>query len=669
MRTMGITILSSGMVPLPDFPGRPRSTTIHGGIEMISDVNLTNPGLVKNPIFSKEPTAEAAAGGTTKVDADTIALGSGAGPDENIVIQSPYTVETSPAADETPSLSHMDPAAQVEEKKSRLSILEAVAGLSLVAGALMQPSNSSAFFKTMYQPQVVHTLNQAGTAVQQQGTVSASTTATTATVAGEAEKASGQVHIISHLEATEQIIEPFGTNDLTDLGNIAKTNGPDVTADVWIDRECHPYEKIAFGAGHTGVVLAPFLLAKRMANKKEEEDGGRIIPLAITLAGAGASYMMVNLTNYMHDGLGKIVSGIADLNHDEGVWSGTRTFHMEGDERQMISSESEVKKDQEAVSDFIAENIKKYPEGTVVVHFMGHGLMYRHVAGMSGTDFTRVLAQATEKAGRPIDVLVLESCLVGNMETMNALKPYARYVVASEETINAGATTAVFQKALQSSSARELTPRELATEMVRAAQGQKGIETYALIDTSQLPRLNGTLNQVASTLTAEIRDSRGGPIQQALKETPLYPKVDSGSAAMLQVGDIRSLMENLKKQYGNGGPAASSPGAGEICRQASEVIASLDSTVIKFVNTDSYKDSGGISVQLPGMTIEKARTAEMLGAKGLTPYKDAQAPAEWRTFVETMDAATAGQTKSISAGELARYFIISDGGITRMGAQ
>jgi len=126
-------------------------------------------------------------------------------------------------------------------------------------------------------------------------------------------------------------------------------------------------------------------------------------------------------------------------------------------------------------------------------------------------------------------------------------------------------------------------------------------------------------------------------------------------------------MENLKKQYGEGGPAASSPRAGEICRHASEVTASLDTTLIQFVNTEKYKDSGGLSVQLPGMTIEKQRTAEMLGARGLTPYKDAQAPAQWRSFVETMDKATAGQTKSISARELARFFKIGDGDITRMG--
>lgn len=449
-----------------------------------------------------------------------------------------------------------------------------------------------------------------------------------------AEQASKDIHVISHMDATESIIEPFATSGLGQMQQATKNGAGHVTADIAIDREAHPWQKIGTGAAYSAAVVAPFLIGRHFAKKNGDKA---LLAIGLTLAGAYGSYQMVGLTNYMHDGLGAIISGVADLKSPEGVWSGGRQIHMADGKREAEVTTGSMQGDPDAISRYLADNMKKYPSGTTVVHMMGHGLMYRHVSGLPGDQFEKVLADATREAGRPVDVLVVESCLAGNLEMLNANYPSVRYAIVSEESILAGATGRMMESTFKDTAGAELTPRELAQSMLDHARGDKGIETLAVIDMAKVPQLNQAVDRLGADLTSEVLAGRTAPLATAVKDTPVYPLSEAGGTAkMLAVGDLKIFAENLLTTYGEGGAGASSPGAAQIREHAQAVLEQMKSTVIGLNTTATYAKAGGLSIQLPGMKMEKLENSTVLGAKGMTRYKDAHAPENWRQFVEQM---------------------------------
>lgn len=518
-------------------------------------------------------------------------------------------------------------AADVSEESEKTTVLERVGTTAiLVAGAVSGLAGA-------VMPAVTALAGPTTSISAPVATPSQATAATASDGAGSGQ-ASTEVHVISHMDATESIIEPFATDGLGQMQQATKNGAGHVTADIAIDREAHPWQKIGTGAALTGVVAAPFFIGRHFAKKHGDKA---LLAIGITLAGAYGSVQAAGMLNYMHDGLGSIISGVADLKHSEGVWSGGRQIHMADGNRESEATTSSMQGDPEAITRYLADNMKKYPSGTTVVHMMGHGLMYRHVSGLPGTQFENVLANATKEAGRPVDVLVLESCLVGNFETLNANYPSARYAVVSEESIAAGATGRMFESTFKATAGQELTPRQLAQSLLDHARGDKGIETLAVIDMAQMPQLSQAVDHLGASLTAEVNAGRMDVLATAVKETPVYPQAEAGATAkMLAVGDLKIFAEKLLAAYGEGGAGAASPNAEAIRTQAQEVLDRLHSTVVGFNATASYAQAGGISIQLPGMKMEKLEGSTVLGAKGLTSFKDAREPQGWRDFVNTM---------------------------------
>lgn len=471
-------------------------------------------------------------------------------------------------------------------------------------------------------------------------------TAPDSSISQTAEQGSRDVHIISNVDATEGVIEPFATDDLRQLQGATAKDGLHVTVDVAIEREAHPTRKLLVGGAVVAATVAPLGIAIHYARKSK----GTAAAIAIGLAGLAGEYAVGQGLNEMHDGVGNIVSALADKNSPEGVWSGRREIHMADGKRESGAESPDARVDPREISDFIASRMKQYPSsGTTVVHLVGHGLMYRHISGINGDAFPWMIADAASKTGRPIDVLVLESCLSSNLETLNSIYPHVRYAVVSEESIAAGVVGPTFENTATKIAGQSLTPRDLSTAMLSTARGNRGAPTLAVIDMQQIPQLVSSVDQLGADLAAEVKDGRTDAIQRALDGTEVYPQEQLATAQKLAVGDLKQFAQKLQAQYKD----ASSPRAAAVRDDAGKVLEALQKATVGLNLSSAYATSGGVSIQLPGMQVQDLENkADVLGARGFSSYAKAASPEHWRAFVDGMSGVEASKTAAGSSSHM-----------------
>lgn len=479
------------------------------------------------------------------------------------------------------------------------------------------------------------------------------------------EVASEDIHLISHLDATEPIIEPMATLTIQQIEELKGVGGSHVTGDLSIDRQVmDPRLKIAQGLVNTAILLAPTVAGVALA-----VTGGSFLlgAAAIYLGFKGTKFLAQ--AGFLQKGLGPIYSAIKEKKMAEPMWSGRRTYQIEADRGPAIDSKVVTQGDLPAVrdpkyiSDFLTDHVKAYPSGTTVVHMMGHGLGYRYAAGLPFPAFQQVLGDTAANSGRRPDLLLMESCLVGNFETLAATHDFARYALLSEETVSAGVVGEMLKSTVADNLGRAMTPRELGQEMVRHSgrddqnvMGMPGAETLALMDMSQVPQLTAAVDKFGSLLAAEAGDGREGALKVAVRGTPCYPahSLYKSMREKLAIGDLQGFALRVIKIYGGGemeqtstfGPikitkhlrfpeAASSPRAREVQEAAEAVLEAMGKVVVEHQTSDAYQGSGGISIQLPGKKLEAMD--EKLQQQGMGTFKNSAAPQGWKDFVGAMN--------------------------------
>lgn len=478
------------------------------------------------------------------------------------------------------------------------------------------------------------------------------------------EVASPELHLISHIDATEPVIEPFATLDIQQLEEMKKFGGANVTADVAIERKTEaPGWKIAKGALTTAVLLAPMAAGIYVA----ATAGSFLLGAAAVYLGWKGTKKLA-MKGFLQKGLGRIMSGIKQRKMEEPRWDARRTYKIEADKSGAIDSKMTSTADLPKVrnvadiTDFLATHMKAYPSGTTVVHMIGHGLGYRYSAGLPFQAYEKVLADATNQAGKRADVLLLESCLQGNFEALAATQDYARYTVVSEETISAGVVGDMLRDTVKDNAGKSLTPRQFGEAFVQHGETNNplkpGAETLVLVDNTKLPALTGAVDKLGTVLAAEVGDGREEPIKGAILGTEQYPKhpLFKDMRNVLAMGDLQDFAERLKTIYDGGlvempsksygiisvrqearfGVAQVSPRAREIQAAADEVLKALGDAVVERHVSPRYQKAGGISIQLPGK-FEKMEDKPHYKQAGLGTFDNSASPAGWKKFVEAMN--------------------------------
>ena len=159
----------------------------------------------------------------------------------------------------------------------------------------------------------------------------------------------------------------------------------------------------------------------------------------------------------------------------------------------------------------IIQTAEAYPSKHLMVVLGGHGgafqgLMPNSQTGerMSLEGLKTALQAAKEALGRPIDMLVMDSCLMGSVETAHAVKDSVRYLAASEEIVlSNNLRYDNLAKGLQGADTED------AIEAVMEARNNKSLSTASIVDCSRMDELVSRMKPFAMSVnTVEAADAQ-----------------------------------------------------------------------------------------------------------------------------------------------------------------
>jgi hypothetical protein len=204
-----------------------------------------------------------------------------------------------------------------------------------------------------------------------------------------------------------------------------------------------------------------------------------------------------------------------------------------------------------------------------------------------------VLAGVVKTLGRPLDLLGMDACLMSNLEVAYQLKPFVRYMVASEELepSTGWPYDLVLQKLVDHT---DLPIAELTAHIVKVYvksyvdRRYAGPVTQAALYLDKVATLAASLDQLARTLIAEMPQAA----------TELW-NAQRKSAHFFQntLWDIAHLCEVLEESTGG----ARMIEVAKVVREAIE--AGPDKCVIAAeTHGDPVNRCGGVSVYIPPLT-------------------------------------------------------------------
>lgn len=182
------------------------------------------------------------------------------------------------------------------------------------------------------------------------------------------------------------------------------------------------------------------------------------------------------------------------------------------------------------LKELIQSNLKDFPSSRQVISLAGHG--NHHQVG------PLTYSQAAEALrGNPVEQVILDTCLGGQLEVLARLTPWSQFVLASPQPIPAIGLP--FEK-MFAPSELDKTPRQLASSWVD--QGKKITPSLAAWDSQQFQKaLLPALDQLGTRLAGEIGQGKRGEIRQALRHSQNPDRLWSGR---VELGSfLRALAE------------------------------------------------------------------------------------------------------------------------------
>jgi hypothetical protein len=253
-------------------------------------------------------------------------------------------------------------------------------------------------------------------------------------------------------------------------------------------------------------------------------------------------------------------------------------------------------------SDRLAEHIvSHWKEGAHnVVHVRAHGHAHQDVMGMPTADFVAGIRKAGERLGHPLQTLLLESCLMANLEVMSGLMGSVQAVVASQEVLNAKALPhqEMFAQALEG----PMDSKEVARRMVHSASTSGFPDTLIALDVEKL----GAVSEAVASLKEQVITAQPGDKKKAMKSSLHFPRraVETHLRKKLDVRDLGEVAQSFQTgQFGE-----------QVNRQAEEVTQALEEATLALSLGPGYESLSGLSVRSD--SIYKASGWNLLGIFG-----------------------------------------------------
>ena len=299
-------------------------------------------------------------------------------------------------------------------------------------------------------------------------------------------------------------------------------------------------------------------------------------------------------------------SGIANLKN----WKTAKVLYAEkGSFRELADWGAINLGEGKTLTRFLEYGMKTYPAKKTMVLFSDHGGAWWGVNADENPDSAMLsleaiqssLKKVTARYGR-LEVIGFDACLMGNLEVAQAIAPYGRFMVASEETEPSyGWSFVPVLKALKknpSMSGSELGriivdsyQRFFSTSDDEDLQETGAYTTLAVISLDKIKGVCGAMGNLSKALKSAL--SEGGEdswkrISRARSKTEEYG-TDSQPADSYNVLDLAQFASLLKKSF-KGGPVG---------KAAEELTKALDQAIIYSAHGDFRPHASGISLYFP----------------------------------------------------------------------
>lgn len=183
----------------------------------------------------------------------------------------------------------------------------------------------------------------------------------------------------------------------------------------------------------------------------------------------------------------------------------------------------------EQLKALVASNLRDFPSSRQVVSLAGHG-NHRQVGPLSYEQAAGALQ------GNPVEQVILDTCLGGQLEVLSRLAPWSQFVLASPQPIPAVGLP--FEK-MFAPEQLDKTPRQLASSWVE--QGASITPSLAAWDCQNFRQsLLPALDQLGTGLAAEIASGQRSVIRKALAHSKSPGRLPGGRV------DLGSFLSNLQ---------------------------------------------------------------------------------------------------------------------------
>jgi len=430
--------------------------------------------------------------------------------------------------------------------------------------------------------------------------------------AGETQaKKRPQVRVAAFLDGTDKALEPFDVSRIKDLEKFKARAGDKAQAQAVVYRSgVSPKWKALSGALKIAAhVVIPALLG--------------VLAGPVGVAAGLAIDGILLLDGVTLSGMNELESACYQRRElKEPNWKGRRTYRITQDRTPQIDSKvlrnkPEIKKTSSydlrclLYDQFTPED----PDSTDILLVGGHGLGFRQVAGMTVKDFAGALAK------KP-DIILMESCLEGNLETLSQLQNRAQYAVLSEEPLNADALPVTDM--LMEAAGPEKDAGVIAKNMVKTAEKnqRETIKTLAAYDLSRVGETLDNLDKLGHALRGEFNRGNRKEIQAAVKEARKLgqSRLSPINSRLLGFSDLGGFLKALQQK-------SLEP---ETLKLAQTAEQSLNRMVIAKTGDKKRRDLSGVSF-LSRQTLDKMSMGMDLGK-----YQDVPLPRGWKRFIDDL---------------------------------
>lgn len=154
-------------------------------------------------------------------------------------------------------------------------------------------------------------------------------------------------------------------------------------------------------------------------------------------------------------------------------------------------------------------------------------------------------------AEQPLEWIGFDACLMATMEVASAVAPYARYMIASQESEPGSGWDYAFLKGIEQDSSGRTTGKRIIDSYFQSLEGYPGSLTLSCIDLSQIGRVSNLMGQLYGNLASDMNADTVPDFSVARSTTSSFGR-SADPAADFDLVDLLGLSENYRNLENTG---------------------------------------------------------------------------------------------------------------------